>query len=568
VTPHRQPAPLFAPQTGRAQTLEVCRTRLVVAGIVFAAIFAVVGLRVLTLAAPFDGARQPIARADTGEAGTARRAQIVDRNGELLATTLPTASLYADPGRVDRPARLAARLSAVLPGKSEGRLRELLTRDKDFVWIERGLTPRQHDRLNRLGSPALGFRKEPHRYYPHGELTAHLVGFTDIDGRGLAGVEKSFGDALRGREEPLRLSVDVRVQHVLADELRAARKRFDAKGAAGVVMDADTGELLALSSQPTYDPQAPGAASEGARFNRATQGVYEMGSVFKVFSAAAALESASVRISDRYGVDEPVQLAGHTVHDFHDIEGELTVPEVFMKSSNIGTVKMTRAAGAETLRATLGELGLTRRAPVRLPSVSEPITPDPWKDFHAMTASYGHGIAVTPMNLAAAVAATVNGGTLPHPTLRADTEPEPGTRVFSRETSATMREMMRLVVAYGTGSKAQADGYRVGGKTGTADKVEVTGYSQDARIASFAGAFPMDDPEYVIFALVDEPKPQENTFGYATGGWVAAPAVRRVVERIGPMLGVRPENGITVPDKADNPLLVRAKRKDVQVAAR
>ncbi|SDG42920.1 cell division protein FtsI (penicillin-binding protein 3) [Limimonas halophila] len=568
MTPHRQPAPLFGSRPGRGQALEVCRTRLVVAGIVFATLFAVVGLRVLTLAAPFGSGEAKVARAHTGEGGKLRRADIVDRNGKLLATTLPTASLYADPGRVDKPARLAKRLSAVLPDKDRAALEKRLRRDKRFVWIKRELTPRQHDRINRLGSPALGIRQEPRRYYPQGGLTAHLVGFTDIDGRGLAGVEKAFGETLRERDEPLRLSLDVRVQHALSEELRAAMTRFDAKGAAGVVMDADTGELVALSSLPAFDPDAPGSAPDHARFNRTTQGVYEMGSVFKVFSTAAALDSGAVRISDHYGVEEPVKLAGYTVRDFHHNEGELTVPEIFMKSSNIGTVKMTRAAGAETLQATLADLGLTRRSGLRLPSVSKPMVPDPWKRINAMTASYGHGIAVTPVSLTAAVAATVNGGTLPRPTVRADADHGAQARVLSRATSATMRQMMRLVVAYGTGSKARADGYRVGGKTGTADKVGAGGYSTDARVASFAGAFPMDDPEYVIFALVDEPKPQEDTFGYATGGWVAAPAVRRVVERIGPMLGVRPENGLTVPEQEDNPLLRRAKRKDVQVAAR
>jgi len=568
MTPHRQPAPLLETRPGGGRALEASRTRLVVAGIVFAAIFAVVGLRVLMLAAPGETGTDAVAAGTDGDTSGPRRADIVDRNGELLATTLPTASLYADPSRVGDPDELAARLSAILPNRSRERLTKLLSRNGEFVWIERGLTPRQHDRLNRLGSPALGFREEPERYYPHGELTAHLVGFTDVDGRGLAGVEKSFEDTLRERERPLRLSVDVRVQHVLTDELRGAQERFDAKGAAGVVMDADTGELVAMTSLPAFDPQTPGDAPGQARFDRATQGVYEMGSVFKVFSAAAALDSPAVQINDSYGVDEPVQLAGYTVRDFHDNEGELTVPEVFMKSSNIGTVKMTRAAGAQHLPETLSALGLTRRAPVRLPSVSRPVTPDPWKRINAVTASYGHGVAVPPMNVAAAVAATVNGGTLPEPTVRPATGQRAGKRVFSRDTSRTMREMMRLVVTHGTGSKAAAEGYRVGGKTGTADKVERGRYSRTARIASFAGAFPMDDPEYVIFALVDEPQPQEASFGYATGGWVAAPAVRRVVERIGPMLGVRPEDGITVPEQENVPLLRRAKREDVQVAAR
>jgi len=568
MTPHRQPdALLRAARAASGHLTALCRARLSLAGIAFAAMFAVLGLRVLLLAAPGGDGRADVEPVADGEPA-GERAAIVDRNGTLLATTLPTSSLYANPNRVRDPARLARRLDPILPERDAATLTRRLEREGEFIWLKRDITPRQHGRIQALGSPALGTREETKRYYPQGKLAGHLVGFTDVDGRGLAGVEKAYGEQLRRRDEPLRLALDVRVQHALSDELRGAVERYDAKGAAGVVMDARTGELVAMTSLPAFDPAAPDAAPETARFNRATQGAYEMGSVFKIFAAAAALESENVRINDRYSVDEPVRLADYTVRDFHPLEGELTVPELFMKSSNIGTVKMARATGAERITRTLKKLGLTRRAPLALDAVADPIMPEPWRRINAMTASYGHGIAVTPVQIARAVAATVNGGVLPQPSVRRDVEGDDGRRVLARPTSRTLRRMMRLVVAYGTGGKAAADGYRVAGKTGTADKASHGGYGGDARVASFAGAFPSDDPRYVIFTLVDEPKASAAPHGYATGGWVAAPVVRKVVERVGPLLGIRPNRGFTVPKQANNPLLRRARQKDVQLATR
>ena len=543
------------------RALDVGRTRLLVTGLVFACAFAVIGLRVLHVAVLGSDGPAPLARSEVARPHLAQRADIVDRAGRVLATTLPTPSLYANPREIRDPERAAQRIVRVLPDLSQGRVAARLGMDRGFVWLKRDLGPRQQVAVNNLGIPGLYFRQEERRFYPQGDLTAHVIGFTDIDNRGLAGIERSFDKLLRDRHSPLRLSLDLRVQHVLVDELSRAMAGFDGTGAAGVIMDATTGELVALASLPAFDPNSPGAASQEARFNRAALGVYEMGSVFKIFTVASVLDSGAVKLHDRFDVSEPIRIGGYAIRDFKPKDGKLTVPEIFMHSSNIGTVRMALAGGSALQRRTLRRLGLTSPTHVELPEVGRPMVPSPWREINTMTISYGHGLAITPLQLTAAVAATVNGGVLPRPTLLAQAagrQPE-GRRVFDRETSATMRQLLRLVVTYGTGGKAAVPGYRVGGKTGTADKLRGGRYDGDSRIASFVGAFPIDDPAYVVFAMIDEPQGTERSFGYATGGWVAAPAVRRIIARAGPMLGVTPQAPAQVPAEENHPLLVRVK---------
>ena len=548
-------------QTKRA--LEVGRTRLLVTGLVFVCAFAVLGLRVIDVAVFNGKSPHALVRHEPNRPHKTQRADIVDRTGHVLATTLPTPSLYANPREVAHPKAAARRLVQVLPELSQGRVAARLATDRAFVWIKRDLTPRQQAEVNRLGIPGLYFRKEERRFYPQGKLAAHLVGFTDIDNRGLAGVEESFDEVLRESHRPLRLALDIRIQHILVDELSKAMSAFRAIGAAGLVMDANTGELVAMASLPGFDPNKAGAAGAEARFNRATLGVYEMGSVFKIFTTAAVLDRGVVDLHDRFDVSEPIRAGGYTIRDFKPKDGKLSVPEIFMHSSNIGTVHMMRAGGVELQQNMLRDLGLTTPARLELPEIGTPMLPSPWRDINAVTISYGHGMAVTPVQLGAAVAATVNGGILPKPTVlaRRAGEPGDGRRVFAPGTSHTMRQLLRLVVEYGTGRNAAAAGYRVGGKTGTADKLRGATYSDDARIASFVGAFPMDDPQYVVFAMVDEPKGNESTFGFATGGWVAAPVVRRVIARSGPILGLPPREATPTPSKENHPLLVRVKAR-------
>ncbi len=524
------------------QALDTGRTRLLVAATSFALAFALIGWRLVDLGLMAEQHEPSLARSLSSDALETGRADIVDRNGIVLATTMPTASLYANPQHVRDPEGTAEQLAKVLPDLSAAQLRAKLASGRSFVWLQRNLTPREQYQVNRLGIPGLYFQREQRRFYPHGALTPHVVGFTDVDNRGLAGIEQSFDDLLRASAKPLQLSLDIRVQHILAEELAAAMETFRAIGAAGVVMDARTGEVVAMVSLPSYDPEKPAAASADARFNRASLGIYEMGSVFKIFTTAMALDEGVVTLNDGYDVRKPIRISRFTIRDYHPKNRWLSIPEIFMYSSNIGTVHMVMDAGTPVQQAFLKRLGLLQAAAVELSEVGQPLVPSPWREINTMTISYGHGLAVSPLQLTSAVAAVVNGGTEARATLlkqdRATARSQ--RRVISAATSAQMRQLMRLVVVKGTGRKADAAGYAVGGKTGTADKTAGRGYARNARIASFVGAFPMDDPRYVIFAMVDEPKPTKETFGYATGGWVAAPLVGRLVERVGPLLGVAP----------------------------
>ena len=551
-----------------AQALETGRTRLLVAGVVFALAFMVVGWRLIDLALLTQGNEPSLARATSTAPLATGRADIVDRNGVVLATTLPSASLYANPRQVINAGEAARRLARALPTLSEAELLAKLKTDRGFIWLKRKLTPREQYKVNRLGIPGLHFQREQRRYYPHGALTAHSVGFTDVDNVGLAGVERSFDEVLRGTATPLALSLDLRVQHVLTQELAGAMAEFRAIGATGLVLDARSGEIIAMASLPIFDPNRPGAADPDARFNRASLGVYEMGSVFKIFTTAMALDAGVVTLDDGYDTSKPIRAARFTITDYKPKNRWMSVPEIFIYSSNIGTVHMAMDAGTAAQRSFLGRLGLTRPASLELSEVGEPMVPSPWREINTMTISYGHGLAVSPVQLVSAVAAVVNGGELRPATLikHGGGERATGQRVMSEATSRKMRQLMRLVVRHGTGRKANAQGYLVGGKTGTADKLIGGRYARDARIASFIAAFPMNDPRYVVFAMVDEPKGNKRTHGYATGGWVAAPVVRGVVERIGPMLGIAPvEDGSQ--DDAGERLLVRAKARAQRFAA-
>ncbi len=522
--------------------LETGRTRLLVTAVVFAAAFLVVGLRLIELSL-FQDAKEPRhATRSIGGGLETGRAEIIDRNGVILATTMPAASLYANPRQIQDPRAVARLLSRILPEITPEALAARLTVDRSFVWLKRKISPRQQYEVNRLGIPGLYFQRERERVYPHGALTTHVVGFTNVDNQGLAGMEQAYDEVLRSGVSPLQLSLDLSVQHILSEQLSAAMTEFRAIGATGLVLDVDSGEILAMSSLPSFAPENAGTASPDARFNRASLGIYEMGSVFKIFTTAMALDEGVVDLEDGYDVSRPIRVARFTITDFKPKKRWLSIPEIFIYSSNIGTVHMAMDAGTAAQQSFLAGLGLTATPQYELPEIGRPLKPSPWREINTMTISYGHGLAVSPIQLASAVAAVVNGGELKPVTFlkRAEGEIVRGRRVLSPETSRKMSWLMRLVVRHGTGRKANAPGYMVGGKTGTADKLRGGSYARDARIASFVAAFPMDRPRYVVFAMIDEPKGTEATHGYATGGWVAAPVVRRVVEQIAPLLGVRP----------------------------
>ena len=524
-----------------AEALDMGRVRLAITGVVFALAFVAVGARLFDLSVIAVGDQGRPMAAPAAYAPVAR-ADITDRNGVLLATSVPTASLFADPALVIDADEAARRLTAILPELDPDWLRGQLDTDRRFVWIKRGLTPTEQYEINRLGIPGLAFQSEERRVYPTGALSSHIVGYTDVDGAGLTGMELTLDGQLRGAQEPVALSLDVRLQEVLREEIAAAMDEFQAIGGAGVILDVDSGELLAMVSLPDFNPYDRADAPEEERFNRSTLGLYEMGSTFKIFTTAMALDAGVTSVTSGYDATHPIRVGRFTINDFHPESRWLTVPEIFMYSSNIGSVHMALDLGTAGQQDYLRRLGLLDPSPVEMPEVGRPLVPDPWREVNTMTIAFGHGLAVSPVQLAGAVAATVNGGIMRPTTLlhRTEATPPAGERVISEATSDTVRRLLRLVVQNGTGRNADAEGYLVGGKTGTAEKVSGNGYARSALVSSFVAAFPMNDPRYVIFVMLDEPRGNERTFGYATGGWVAAPVVRHVVERIGPMVGLMP----------------------------
>ncbi len=526
------------------RAIETGRKRLLVAGMVFACAFLAVGIRLIDVSTSGAGASVAALTLETQAKPAVTRADIVDRNGVLLAATLPSSSLYAVPRQIADAARTAERLSQILPELSPVALEAKLATDRGFVWVKRNLSPRQAQSVNHLGVPGLYFRDDQARFYPHGALTAHAVGLTDVDNKGIAGIERSFEERLTDGTSALALSLDLRIQHILAEELATGIADFNGIGGAGLVLDVRSGEILAMISLPTFSPDRPAESTSEARFNRTSLGVYEMGSLFKIFTTAMVLDTRSVGLSDSFDVSEPIRVAGFSIRDFKPKKRSLSVPEIFIYSSNIGTVQMAMTAGTPRQRSFLKGLGLMRKASLELPEVGYPMVPSPWREINSMTISYGHGMAVSAIQLASAVAAIVNGGELVPATLikRRRNEPYVVQRVVRPETSDKLRWLMRLAVQHGTGRKAEAEGYLVGGKTGTADKLVGRRYAKNARVASFVGAFPMDDPRYVVFAMIDEPKGKKNSFGYATGGWVAAPVVSRVVTRMASLLGIEPRS--------------------------
>ena len=551
-------------ESARKKALDLGRTRLLVTGVVFALAFVVLGGRLIDLAQHGrDGGPtwRTMVQMDL-EHRVVGRGEVVDREGHILATSLPTRSLYVDPqealGAVD-PAEAAAQIVAILPDLNERQVIERIQKPGRFEWIARNLTPDQVWAVNKLGLPGFGFRDEERRVYPFGRTFAHVLGYTDTDGRGIAGVEREFDRTLGIADEPVQLSLDLRVQAILVDELSKQREKHQALGAAGVVMDVNTGEILAMASLPDFDPNRPGEAKGDTAFNRATKGVYEMGSTFKLFTTAMALDSGAVRVTDGYDATHPINVARFTISDFHGKKRWLSVPEILTYSSNIGTAKMALDVGAERQQDYLKRFGLLGAANVELPEVGSPLYPARWGDISTMTISYGHGIAVSPLQVASGVSALVNGGVMHQPTLLKVNDPEAhqGVQVIDAKTSDMMRGLMRKVVRDGTGSASDIKGYLVGGKTGTAEKQVAGGYDSKAVISSFVGVFPMTQPRFVVLVVVDEPKGTKDTFGYTTGGWVAAPAVGGVIERMGPLFGIAPDQGEPENEKqADHPLYV------------
>lgn len=535
----------------RRQALSMAKARVVLVAGGFAALALIASLRVVYLGL-FEGSP-----ANASAYGAApKRGEIVDRNGAPLARAFPAYALWYNPAALGddgaplvRPAKdVAVALNRIFPDMDIAETTRRLASGRPG-YLRRRILPEDANRVHALGEPALEFPRETERFYPQGSLAAHVLGYVGADGRGHVGMEAVFDKRLTDPETrgtPAMLSLDSRVQGALEDELLKGIADTNAIGAAGLVLDVDTGEVLALASLPSFNPNLIDATGVGNIFNRVTNQVYELGSTFKPITVAAAIDAGTVSdMARRYQSGRPLEIGGFRIRDSHDFGASLNVPEALIHSSNIVTAQIADELGGARLNATMRSLGMDQRPSIELPARGFPLyRKGEWARITTMTVSYGHGIAVTPLHLATAYAALVNGGIWRPATLRKINPGEvpQGHRVFKASTSARMRQLLRMIVSEGTGKKADAAGYRVGGKTGSAEKPGVGGYRRSSLVSTFAAAFPMDRPRYVIIAMLDEPQGTAATSGQRTAGWTAAPIVGRVVPRIGPLLGIMPDS--------------------------
>ncbi|MCR9130517.1 MAG: penicillin-binding protein 2 [Alphaproteobacteria bacterium] len=531
---------LGAPAAGGPERL---RGRLSVIGLVLAGAFAVTGARAVEVAV-FD-ATPPSTRMAASDA-EARRAMILDRDGEILASTLDFHTVYADPAYIWDPEEVADRLVGVLPDLDRDRLLERLSSDTRYVLIADSVSPRTRQAIHMLGLAGVFFRSEPGRVYPKQRAAAHLVGFAGRGGRGLTGAELAFDAELSEGAGPVFLSIDLTAQHRVESVLRRRMAEHQAAGASAILMRVGTGEVIAMTSLPDFDPnhylsvQAPpgGSGRIDPRFNQATSGVYELGSVFKPLALAAGLESGRVHLDDVFDAGEPVRIGGHVIRDYRGEDRPLTAREVILSSSNIGAARMADQIGADVLTDFYRDLRLFEPAPIELAESGAPQLPRRWGRIQTMTASYGHGLAVSPLALTAAYAALANGGVYVAPTLRpvAPGETVVGESVMSPSVAAQVLGVLRENVVRSQTGSADVPGLAVAGKTGTAERAVAGGYAEDSRFNTFVAVFPFDDPQYVLTVSMDRPRPTEDTHGFATAGWTAMPAAGEIMAQLAGVL--------------------------------
>jgi cell division protein FtsI (penicillin-binding protein 3) len=544
------------------------RARIGLAIVIFAAVYLVIAGRLAVFAIASDS-RNPH-RPVGGDAIATARPDILDRNGEVLATDVRVPSLYGEPRHLIDVDEAVELLTADLPDLNANELRERLSSRRGFVWLKRDITPDQQRQIYRQGLPGIGFLNENKRTYPNGAEVSHLIGFVNIDNQGSAGMEKWLdgnglaalhmaGLATDRLQNPVQLSVDLRVQHALREELAAAHAKFKTIAAAGLVLDVRTGEVVAMVSEPDYDPNIPHDALDPTRINRLTTGVFEMGSTFKAFTIAMALDSGRFTLKSSFDAHGPMQVGRFQIHDFEPENRMLSIPEIFTYSSNIGAARTALAMGVEAHKAFLKKMGQLDRLRTELPESAEPMVPKHWGELNTITIAFGHGLSVAPLQALMGVAALMNGGLLIPPTFLKRTEEEAralGKRVVKPETSDMMRYLMRLNVEKGTARKADIPGYYIGGKTGTADKVINGHYSKANVLTDFMAVIPADQPRYLLLIMLDDPKVLPETHGFKTSGWNAVPVGGAVVARIAPLLGIEPR--LNLPD-ADHLILASAK---------
>ncbi|MER0238253.1 penicillin-binding protein 2 [Fulvimarina sp. MAC8] len=533
------------------------KSRFVIAIMLFVCVYVAIGARLVTWGTVPN---ERITAFRAADQIMASRPDLIDRNGQVLATDIKVASLFAEPKKIVDANEASELLLSVLPDLDPKWLYNNLSSDAGFLWLRRELTPSQQQAILDLGVPGIGFRTEKKRFYPGGSTAGFVTGHVNVDNQGIAGMEKYLDDqgylalqnsglAINAEMEPVALSIDLRVQHILRDELAAAMKRYRSIAAGGVVLDVKTGEVIAMTSLPDYDPNQPKQALEKDRMNRTSAGLFEMGSTFKTFTSAMALDSGKVNLQSRFDASKPIHIGGFRISDFHGKKRVLTTEEVFIYSSNIGSAKEAEVVGIEGHQEFLTRMGLLSKLDTELPEVATPTQPKEWKQVNSITISYGHGVSTTPLQTAVAAAALVNGGIYIPPTFMPRGEDEAqaiGKRVVSSKTSDDMRHLFRLNVKdeRGSGNYAEIDGYGVGGKTGTANKVVNGRYSNTKKFNAFLSAFPMDDPRYVVLVFIDEPQPEPGKY-YATAGMNAAPTVGNVIRRAAALLKVKPDLGDT-----------------------
>ncbi|SDR35740.1 penicillin-binding protein 2 [Pseudovibrio sp. Tun.PSC04-5.I4] len=528
------------------------RSRIFFAMVLFIGVYgAIAGRLVLLGLQDGDPAERFLAAQNSG---TQSRPDIVDRNGEILATDIKSAALYAEPRKIPDTDEVFDGLISVLPELDTPAIKKRLESNALFTWLKREITVEQRQAIHGLGLPGVGFRRSNKRFYPGGQTVSHILGTVNVDNQGLSGMEKyvdqawlkdlqDLGFTQDSTMEPVRLSVDLRVQHAVRDELLRSMEYYKAKAAMGVVLKVDTGEVIAMTSLPDFDPNNRQQALEAERMNRVTGGVYEMGSIFKGITVAMALDSGKVKLEDSFDATKPIRIAGQKIDDFHGKRRVLTVPEIFIYSSNIGTIKMMQKAGIPAQKAFLKKIGLTEKLQTEMPGVARPLLPPKWSELAAMTISFGHGLGVTPLQMAVAGAALVNGGKYLQPTFLPRTVEQAdkiAKQVLAPETSEILRYLNRENVLRGSGRRAAVPGYDVGGKTGTAQKVVDGRYAEGIYLNSFLSAFPMSNPQYLVLIVLDEPQKVEGQ-RYSTAGWNATPTTASVIRRIAPMLGVVPD---------------------------
>jgi cell division protein FtsI (penicillin-binding protein 3) len=537
------------------------RARVGFAMLAFAAIYAVIGGRLIMFAAVGDS--HSARRAAAQDAIATARPDIVDRNGEVLATDVKAPSLFGEPRRIIDKDEAIELLTATLPDLDTSEVRDRLSSKKGFVWLKREITPLQQQEIHRLGVPGIGFLRENKRVYPTGAEVAHLIGLVNIDNQGIAGMEKWLdsngladlhraGFATDRLQRPVELSIDLRVEHALRDELLKAKDKYKAKAASGLVSNVKTGEIVAMVSLPDFDPNNPREAHDPDRINRLTTGVYEMGSTFKALTLAMALDSGKATLNTMYDARGALHYGKFAIHDTHSVGRAISLSEVFTFSSNVGAARIALAQGVEAHKAFLKKLGQLDRLRTELPESASPIMPKRWSELNTITIAFGHGIAVAPLQAVMGINAVMNGGYLIPPTFLKRSEEEAkamAKRVIKPETSEKMRYLMRLNAEIGTAKQADVKGYYIGGKTGTSEKVVNGRYSKKQVLNSFTAIVPADNPQFQVLVMLDEPKALPETKGFITSGWNAVPTGGKVIARIAPLLGIEPRFDLPPSDR-------------------